>query len=180
MKNANKSRKERIANFREEAILIAQSNLFGELKNEAEDAAHESLLQALEKEHTYQGCPEKLNHWLGKIVKNKCKDIARKKREKLLPSDWLISEKSWCGNQNSLDTENGGKTLAKERRRTLRKLVHSMPDGKSKKIFLLRNTFRCSGEEISNYVNMTRTAVDVNFKRTKDKLTKTVMNCKIG
>lgn len=161
--NSKEERRKRIANFREDAIRIAQKNLFGPLANLAEDAAQTSLLKALEREPNYKGSMDKFEGWLYTIVKNTCKDMGRKKREE------LTSEGDLANFSSKKLSESNYFSRRTEKLKALRTAVHSL-SGKDKKIILLRDYFRMSGKEIAQFLEMPPGSVNVYYMRAKAKL----------
>ena len=161
--NSKEERRKRIADFREDAIRIAQKNLFGPLANLAEDAAQASILKALEKEPTYKGSMEKFEGWLFTIVKNTCKDMGRKKRED------LTSEGDLSHFSGNTAADSNHFSERKEKLKRLRAVVHSLPE-RDRKLILLRDYFNLSGKEIAQFLNMPDGNVNVYYRRAKIKL----------
>jgi RNA polymerase sigma factor (sigma-70 family) len=161
--NSKEERRKRIANFREDAVRIAQKHLFGPLASLAEDAAQASLLKALEKESTYKGNMDKFEGWLYSIVRNTCKDMGRKKREVLTPLGELSNlPANTTTNSNSFSEKT-------EKLKRLKTVVQSLPV-KDRKLIMSRVYFNLSGKETAQFLNMPTKNVNVNYMRAKTKL----------
>ena len=161
--NSKQERRKRIADFREDAIRIAQKNLFGPITNLAEDAAQASILKAIEKEHLYIGSMDRFKYWLHKIVINTCRDMGRKKREEL-SSDGDLSQLLWPTIEGSSNIYN-----IRESRKNIRAAINSLSD-RDRKLIVLRYFFNLSGKEVAVFLNIPVKNVSVYCHRAKKSL----------